>query len=220
MLSIPQSPEPKRLPIMYWMCPPADVKRGAFALGSTADGRRFADFDDIFAARLADADEFYDASLRHRCEDERRVHRQALAGMLWTKQYYYFDLDRWLNEHDSHPLLDAGKGSVGTRVVPHAQQRHYLHARQVGVSLVRGVGPGFSYHRAFARRLRLRQRAAAADAAEPVRPSQRTDSRVRMEFQRRESAGARLGDAVPLQHREELGRADSASWSAPSRASC
>ena len=32
-------------------------------------------------------------------EDQRRVMRQALAGMLWTKQYYYFDLDRWLAEH-------------------------------------------------------------------------------------------------------------------------
>ena len=37
-------------------------------------------------------------------EDERRVHRQALAGMLWTKQYYYFDLDKWLEEHEAHPL--------------------------------------------------------------------------------------------------------------------
>ena len=41
-------------------------------------------------------------------EDERRVHRQALAGMLWSKQYYYFDLDRWLGEHDAHPLMGAG----------------------------------------------------------------------------------------------------------------
>ena len=30
--------------------------------------------------------------------------RQALAGMLWTKQYYYFDADRWLDEHHAHPL--------------------------------------------------------------------------------------------------------------------
>src|ERR1700752_3987565 len=47
----------------------------------------FTSFDKIFAARVSDADEFYDritpASLS---EDERRVHRQALAGMLWTKQ--------------------------------------------------------------------------------------------------------------------------------------
>jgi hypothetical protein len=42
-------------------------------------------------------------------EDGRRIHRQALAGMLWTRQYYYFDLDRWLTEHDSHPMVGSGK---------------------------------------------------------------------------------------------------------------
>ncbi len=66
----------------------------------------FGKFDVTFAARLADADEFYNriapSSLS---EDERRVHRQALAGMLWSKQYYHFDLDRWLAEHEAHPLL-------------------------------------------------------------------------------------------------------------------
>jgi hypothetical protein len=65
----------------------------------------FGKFDQIFAMRVADANEFYEritpASLS---EDERRVHRQALAGMLWSKQYYYFDLDRWLEEHGAHPL--------------------------------------------------------------------------------------------------------------------
>jgi len=66
----------------------------------------FGTFDRTVASRLADADEFYNritpASLS---EDERRLHRQALAGMLWSKQYYYFDLDRWLNEHEAHPLM-------------------------------------------------------------------------------------------------------------------
>ena len=70
----------------------------------------FETFDYVFASCLADADEFYDritpASLS---EDERRVHRQALAGMLWSKQYYYFDLDTWLDEHESHPLLGGGQ---------------------------------------------------------------------------------------------------------------
>jgi hypothetical protein len=66
----------------------------------------FGAFEEVFAARLADADEFYNritpSSLS---EDERRVHRQALAGMLWSKQYYYFDLDRWLEEHKAHPMI-------------------------------------------------------------------------------------------------------------------
>src|SRR4029077_11678602 len=57
------------------------------------------------ATRLADANEFYDRiTAPSLSEDERRVHRQALAGMLWSKQYYYFDLDKWLEEHDAHPM--------------------------------------------------------------------------------------------------------------------
>jgi len=75
-------------------------------LGSKPTRDAFVDFDQILAARLADADEFYGRiTPKNLSEDERRVHRQALAGMLWSKQYYYFDLDRWLNEHDAHPLL-------------------------------------------------------------------------------------------------------------------
>jgi hypothetical protein len=71
----------------------------------------FATFDQVFDNRLADANEFYERiTPKQLNEDERRVHRQALAGMLWSKQYYYFDLDRWLVEHDAHPLTGSGKG--------------------------------------------------------------------------------------------------------------
>ena len=70
----------------------------------------FAKFDEVFAARLADADEFYERiTPKNLSEDERRVHRQALAGMLWSKQFYYFDLDKWLDEHDAHPLMGTGE---------------------------------------------------------------------------------------------------------------
>jgi len=71
----------------------------------------FSKFDEIFESRIADANEFYDRiTPTNLSEDERRVHRQALAGMLWSKQYYYFDLDKWLMEHDPHPLVGSGKG--------------------------------------------------------------------------------------------------------------
>jgi hypothetical protein len=73
----------------------------------------FDTFDQIFKNRLADANEFYDHIIStNLSEDERRVQRQALAGMLWSKQYYYFDLDRWLTEHNAHPLLGSGNGRV------------------------------------------------------------------------------------------------------------
>ncbi|MEW9581997.1 glucosidase [Paraburkholderia sp. DGU8] len=73
----------------------------------------FGGFEQIFDSRLADANEFYDRiTPRSLSEDQRRVHRQALAGMLWGKQYYYFDLELWLREHHSHPLLDFARRDV------------------------------------------------------------------------------------------------------------
>jgi len=70
-------------------------------------------FDRTFTLRISEADEFYDCiAPKELNEDQRRVHRQALAGMLWTKQYYYFDLDRWLEEHGVHPMMSASNGAV------------------------------------------------------------------------------------------------------------
>jgi hypothetical protein len=72
----------------------------------------FAQFEEVFAARIADADEFYDRITPGVFSaDERRIHRQALGGMLWSKQFYHFDLDRWLREHGSHPLDAGGRNS-------------------------------------------------------------------------------------------------------------
>ncbi|KAI3603149.1 Acyl-coenzyme A synthetases/AMP-(fatty) acid ligase (plasmid) [Cupriavidus necator H850] len=62
----------------------------------------FHDFDAVFAARLEDADAFYASMtpLAIRDNPDRvSVMRQALAGMLWTKQYFYYDLGVWLDEH-------------------------------------------------------------------------------------------------------------------------
>ena len=68
----------------------------------------FGGFDAIIDQRLGEADEFYERiSPKALTEDQRRVHRQALAGMLWSKQFYYFDLERWLTEHKSHPMRDG-----------------------------------------------------------------------------------------------------------------
>jgi hypothetical protein len=73
----------------------------------------FGDFDEVFSSRIGDAEEFYERiTPRSLSEDQRRVHRQALAGMLWGKQFYYFDLEQWLNEHRSHPLLESARQGV------------------------------------------------------------------------------------------------------------
>jgi len=76
----------------------------------------FGRVDQVFSARIAEADEFYDRiTPPSLSEDEHRIHRQALAGMLWTKQYYYFDLDRWLFEHDAHPLVGENHRAIRNR---------------------------------------------------------------------------------------------------------
>ena len=63
------------------------------------------DFDETLAARLREADEFYNSVTPPSISaDAARVMRQAIAGMLWSKQYYYFDADTWLEEHRAHPL--------------------------------------------------------------------------------------------------------------------
>jgi len=65
----------------------------------------FADADQLIALRRAEADEFYEAITPPAVDDDAKaVMRQALAGMLWSKQCYYFDVDRWLRERSAHPL--------------------------------------------------------------------------------------------------------------------
>jgi Mannosylglycerate hydrolase MGH1-like glycoside hydrolase domain len=93
--------------------PAGDSKVVRLRLNTNTVAKPFEKFDQIFSSRLADADEFYNKiSPQVLNEDQRRVHRQALAGMLWTKQYYYFDLDKWLEEHNAHPLIGSGRRNV------------------------------------------------------------------------------------------------------------
>ena len=54
--------------------------------------------DAIVARRISEADEFYaQVQPPKATDDERAVQRQAFAGMLWTKQIYLFDVERWLD---------------------------------------------------------------------------------------------------------------------------
>ncbi|MBP6182379.1 glucosidase [Flavobacterium sp.] len=70
----------------------------------------FADFDTIFQKRLDEADEFY-ASLQKGIEEEklRSVQRQAYAGMLWTKQWYYYNVFEWIKGDPSMPKPDLNR---------------------------------------------------------------------------------------------------------------
>jgi hypothetical protein len=74
------------------------------------DPRTAADsFDEIVQQRRAEADEFYrDVIAAEVADEERQVVRQALAGMLWSKQYFGYDVEKWLSEHGLDPLEARG----------------------------------------------------------------------------------------------------------------
>ena len=69
-------------------------------------------FDEIFVERLRECDEFYKSVTPPSVgEEQAKVMRQALAGMLWSKQFFFFDGDNWLDEHQSNPLHTGYKTS-------------------------------------------------------------------------------------------------------------
>ena len=78
-------------------------------------------FTDTLTTRLQEADEFYRSVTPPSVSpDAANVMRQALAGMLWSKQYYAFDGARWLTEHHANPL------SPGSR---YSRNREWYHMR-------------------------------------------------------------------------------------------
>jgi Mannosylglycerate hydrolase MGH1-like glycoside hydrolase domain len=73
-------------------------------------GDPFKGFAELMQTRQREADDFYKSITPERVgEDEARVMRQALAGMLWTKQYFFFDVDKWLTEHGVDPMKPGAR---------------------------------------------------------------------------------------------------------------
>ncbi len=74
-------------------------------LTASPNNKPFADFEALFTHRQREADEFY-AELQPvtLSEDEKLVQRQAFAGMLWSKQFYYYDVGQWLKGDPAQPV--------------------------------------------------------------------------------------------------------------------
>ncbi|MFN4312812.1 MAG: MGH1-like glycoside hydrolase domain-containing protein [Chitinophagaceae bacterium] len=67
-------------------------------------------FLDVFTERKREADEFYAAILPKDMNAEMaRIQRQALAGVLWSKQYYHFDVEQWLDSSDGISPVSTSK---------------------------------------------------------------------------------------------------------------
>jgi hypothetical protein len=80
-------------------------------LTNEAQERPFAPhFENIFQVRKREADEFYHAILPGALSsDLTNIQRKAMAGMLWSKQYYHFDVERWLTTSDGITPVNDGK---------------------------------------------------------------------------------------------------------------
>ena len=64
----------------------------------------------LFAGRKEEADAFYKTVLPAGIQPEMAaIQRQAFAGLLWSKQYYHFDVERWLNTSDGITPVNAGR---------------------------------------------------------------------------------------------------------------
>ena len=92
-------------------------------LSALAPGPFAPAFDAVFEARRQEADAFYASLTPAGVEgDTALVMRQALAGMLWSKQFYYYDVARWLTEHRVDPYASRGSS------LRNAQWSHMLNA--------------------------------------------------------------------------------------------
>jgi hypothetical protein len=91
--------------------PPGETRTVRVRLRSAErDEDPWADFDSVRAARLAEADEFYEElTPAEASADEALVLRQSLAGMLWSKQLYYYGVARWLDGDPTQPTPPASR---------------------------------------------------------------------------------------------------------------
>ena len=87
----------------------------------------FNDFDAVMETRRREADEFYATVIpKSLTPDAANVMRQALAGMLWSKQFFNYDVDKWLEEHGADPLKPKRRAAPRNEHWHHMQNAHIL----------------------------------------------------------------------------------------------
>src|SRR6266542_6001754 len=91
-----------------------------------ASDKAFEDFERIFERRIEEANAFY-ASLQPAAltADEKLVQRQAFAGLLWSKQFYHFDVGRWLDGDPGQPPPPPAR--------KHGRNREWKHLNSADV---------------------------------------------------------------------------------------
>ncbi len=101
------NPEMRGTKVAAWLpvtVPPhgATVVRARLTAGTRHPG--FEEFDQVFAQQIKEADEFYRQIQRDLADpDARMVQRQAFAGMIWSKQFFHYDVAEWLDGDPNQP---------------------------------------------------------------------------------------------------------------------
>ena len=87
----------------------------------------FEDFDEIFAARQKDADDFY-AEIQKgiQSDDEKLVQRQAFAGMLWNKMYYHYNVEKWLKGDPAEVKPSKSRERIRNYEWKHLNNQHII----------------------------------------------------------------------------------------------
>ncbi|HMC38707.1 MAG TPA: hypothetical protein VKI19_03530, partial [Acidimicrobiales bacterium] len=100
---------------------------GARPAPTAAEGDLALAFDDVLRARSAEADQFYRQMTPATASiEEAAVLRQASAGMLWSKQFFHFDVSRWLTGDPGQPPPPPGRGDIRNGDWTHLDNRDVI----------------------------------------------------------------------------------------------
>ena len=84
-------------------------------------------FDEIFDLRIKEANEFYDHIQQDiKSEEQRNIQRQAFAGMMWNKQFYYYNINEWLKGDPKMPFEFKGRAFPRNNTWKHAYMANIL----------------------------------------------------------------------------------------------
>ncbi|MCP9763054.1 MGH1-like glycoside hydrolase domain-containing protein [Lacihabitans soyangensis] len=87
----------------------------------------FVNFEEVFAESLKTADDFYEIIQKDiKSEEEKAIQRQAFAGMMWSKQFYYYNIDQWMNGDPKMPFEFRGRAFERNSPWKHAYMANIL----------------------------------------------------------------------------------------------
>lgn len=90
-------------PMYQFLLPPKSEKIIYLRLTNTPQEQPFSEVEHWFDLREKECDEFYKDTLKTTNEELYQIQKQALSGLLWSKQYYYYNVEKWLEGDPNQP---------------------------------------------------------------------------------------------------------------------